>query len=152
MNHFILVAKSFNIAFASIITFLVTIIMLALFGVTVYIYLITVELRADLIALQQKQTVPHLILDKHICTLEWERNVHEDNIYIVNRNIDIACNSIYLIQHNLLNIHDTAQGGWLLDPTDEVYNRWNYPNSPPPKSTELDFSSGQGWGDTTWNG
>ena len=70
MNHFILVAKSFNIAFASIITFLVTIIMLALFGVTVYIYLITVELRADLIALQQKQTVPHLILDKHICTLE----------------------------------------------------------------------------------
>ena len=70
MNHFILVAESTSIALASIVTFLITIIVLALFGVIIYIYLVTVELRADLIALQQKQSVPHPILDKCICTLE----------------------------------------------------------------------------------
>ena len=56
MNHFILVAKPTSIALTSIITFLITIIILALFGAIIYIYLITIKLRADLVALQQKQT------------------------------------------------------------------------------------------------
>ena len=41
--------------------------------------------------------VPHPILDKRICTLEIDINIHKDNIYIVNWNIDIAHNSIHLI-------------------------------------------------------
>ena len=57
-------AKSSNVNLASIVTFLITIIVLALLGAIIYIYLITVELRADLVALQQKHTVLHSILDK----------------------------------------------------------------------------------------
>ena len=52
MNHFILVAESTNIVFASIITFLITIIILVFFETIIYIYLITVKLRTDLVALQ----------------------------------------------------------------------------------------------------
>ena len=51
MNHFILVAESTNVVFASIITFLITIIILALFGAIIYIYLITIKLRAKLVTL-----------------------------------------------------------------------------------------------------
>ena len=145
-------AESTSIALASIVTFLITIIILTLFGAVIYLYFITVELRADLVILQQKQIVPHPILNKRICTLEQQRNIHEDNIHIINRNVDIARNSIHLIQHNLLNLRDATQGGQLLDPTNEVYQRWDYPNSQPSKPTELDFSSDQGWRDTTWNG
>ena len=64
MNHFILVAESTNVVFASIITFLITIIILALFGAIIYIYLITIKLRAKLVTLQQKQMVLYSILDK----------------------------------------------------------------------------------------
>ena len=52
MNHFILVAKSINVALTSIVTFLITILILALLGAIIYIYLITIELRTDLVALQ----------------------------------------------------------------------------------------------------
>ena len=97
MNHFILIAESINVAFAFIVTFLITIIILALFRAIVYIYLITIELRADLVILQQKQMVPHPILNKRICTLEIDINIHKDNILQVNWNINIICNSIHLI-------------------------------------------------------
>ena len=123
MNHFILVAESFNVAFTSIVTFLIIIIVLTLFGAIIYIYLVTVKLRADLVVLQQKQTVPYPVLDKRICTLETDINVYEDNIFYINRNVDTICKNIHLIQHNLLNLRDTAQGEQLQNSHDEVYNR-----------------------------
>ena len=67
--------------------------------------------------------VSYSIFDKRIHTLEIDINIYKDNIYIVNRNIDIAHNSIHLIQHNLINLRNAAQGGRLLDSTDEVYNK-----------------------------